>query len=83
MAGVFGDEAEEAVAAEEEGGDLPGRTRFFRENPYDDEEADAFQRELVELRRVARQYVVLLHPFSPKRIAHCGVEVFCACLRET
>ena len=82
LAGVFGDEAEEAVAAEEEGGDLSGRARFFGENPYDDEEADAFKRELVELRRVARQHMVLLHPFRPKPVAHGGVEVFCARLRE-
>jgi hypothetical protein len=83
LTGKFGNKAEQTVTAQEQCRRLTGRTRFFRENPNDDKQANAFKGKLVKLRRVARQHTVLLQPFGPQRIVRCSFRIFVTRLRET
>src|SRR2546426_5250963 len=55
LARKLGDEAQRAIADQEKRGHLPARARPRREPPQQDEERNALERELVELRRMARQ----------------------------
>src|ERR1700757_502873 len=51
LACVFGEEAERAIAEQKESGDRTDRAPPSRINPQHDEEQNALERELVELRR--------------------------------
>src|SRR6185436_8526860 len=54
LAEELGEEAQAAVTQQEHGGNLPRRPRLRREPPQEGEQHQAFQPELIELRRVAR-----------------------------
>ena len=68
LARVFGDKAEQAVAAQKHHRHLPFGAFFLGKQPHDGKQRDAFQRKLVKLRGMARQAAVLQQPFGVLRV---------------
>lgn len=76
LAEEFHDDAEQAVANQEQTGNGAGRARFTDKQVQDQEQHHAFQRQLVQLRRVTRQRAVGIEQRLPFRMRRQQRQVF-------
>ncbi len=82
LAEEFHDDAEQAVANQEQTGNGAGRARFTDKQVEDQEQYHAFQRQLVQLRRVTRQRAVGIEQRLPFRMRRQQRQVFGTGARE-
>ncbi len=82
LAEEFRDDAEQTVANQEQAGNWPCRTRLTDKPVQDQEQDNPFQRQFIQLRRVARQGTVSIKQRLPFRMRRQQRQVFRTGARE-